>query len=48
LLHRGIIVRSGDALAMPGRLRITIGSAQENAALIDAFEQLLPQWRAAA
>jgi len=48
LLHRGIIVRSGDALAMPGRLRITIGSAQENGSLIDAFEQLLPQWRAAA
>lgn len=48
LLHRGIIVRSGDALAMPGRLRITIGSAQENAALVEAFEDLLPVWRAAA
>lgn len=48
LLHRGIIVRSGDALAMPGRLRITIGSTQENGALIDAFEELLPAWRTAA
>ena len=48
LLRRGIIVRSGDALAMPGRLRITIGSPEENAMLIDAFEQLLPQWSAAA
>jgi histidinol-phosphate aminotransferase len=48
LLHRGIIVRSGDALSMPGRLRITIGSQQENDALIDAFEELLPVWRAAA
>lgn len=48
LLHRGIIVRSGDALAMPGRLRITIGSPEENAALIDAFEELLPTWRTAA
>ena len=48
LLHRGIIVRSGDALAMPGRLRITIGSPQENGALIDAFEELLPAWRTAA
>lgn len=48
LLRRGIIVRSGDALAMPGRLRITIGSPEENAMLVDAFEHLLPQWSAAA
>ncbi len=48
LLHRGIIVRSGDALGMPGRLRITIGAPEENAALIEAFQELLPQWRAAA
>lgn len=48
LLHRGIIVRSGDALAMPGRLRITIGAPAENGAVIDAFEELLPAWRAAA
>jgi histidinol-phosphate aminotransferase len=48
LLHRGIIVRSGDSLAMPGRLRITIGAPEENAALIQVFEELLPLWRAAA
>lgn len=48
LLHRGIIVRSGDALSMPGRLRITIGSPQENSALVEAFEELLPAWRTAA
>lgn len=48
LLRRGIIVRSGDALGMPGRLRITIGSPDENAMLLDAFEHLLPQWSAAA
>lgn len=48
LLHRGIIVRSGDALGMPGRLRITIGAPNENGALIEAFEELLPSWRAAA
>lgn len=48
LLHRGIIVRSGDALAMPGRLRITIGSPEENGALIEAFEDFLPVWRTAA
>ncbi|HET9097284.1 MAG TPA: histidinol-phosphate transaminase [Candidatus Baltobacteraceae bacterium] len=48
LLHRGIIVRSGDALAMPGRLRITIGAPEENGALIEAFEDFLPVWRTAA
>jgi histidinol-phosphate aminotransferase len=48
LLHRGIIVRSGDALGMPGRLRITIGNPGENGVLIEAFEELLPSWRAAA
>jgi histidinol-phosphate aminotransferase len=48
LLQRGIIVRSGDALAMPGALRITIGSSEENGALIDAFDELVPQWKTAA
>jgi histidinol-phosphate aminotransferase len=48
LLARGIIVRSGDALAMPGRLRITIGSPEENALLIEAISDLLPRWSAAA
>jgi histidinol-phosphate aminotransferase len=47
LLNRGVIVRSGDALGMPQRLRITIGSALENAFLIETLESLLPQWRAA-
>lgn len=48
LLQRGIITRSGDALGMPGRLRITIGTSGENEALLAALEELLPQWRAAA
>jgi histidinol-phosphate aminotransferase len=48
LLERGIIVRSGDALSMPGWLRITIGAPEENAALIDAFDELVPQWKTAA
>jgi histidinol-phosphate aminotransferase len=48
LLARGIIVRSGDSLAMPGRLRITIGSPEENALLIEAVGDLLAQWSAAA
>ena len=41
LLRQGIIVRSGDGLRMPGRLRITIGTAEQNAALITALETLL-------
>ena len=48
LLHRGIIVRSGDSLAMPRRLRITIGAPEENGALIEAFEEFLPVWQTAA
>ena len=45
LLARGIIVRSGDALHMPGYLRITIGTEDENRLLIGAIDELLPQWR---
>lgn len=45
LLERGIIVRSGDALRMPGYLRITIGTAQENEFLVGTIERLLPAWR---
>jgi len=45
LLERGIIVRSGDGLGMPGRLRVSIGTPEENAAFIGELEALLPQWR---
>jgi histidinol-phosphate aminotransferase len=48
LLQRGVVVRSGDALGLPGFLRITIGTPPENAALIAALEALLPAWRASA
>ncbi|MGZ3541645.1 MAG: histidinol-phosphate transaminase [Vulcanimicrobiaceae bacterium] len=44
LLERGIIVRSGDALKMPGWLRITIGTEDENRALVAEIEALLPGW----
>ncbi len=47
LLARGIITRSGDALHLPGHLRITIGTESENRALIEAIEECLPQWRTA-
>ncbi|MDQ2871680.1 MAG: histidinol-phosphate transaminase [Candidatus Eremiobacteraeota bacterium] len=46
LLARGIIVRSGDALAMPGYLRISVGTRAENEALVEAIESLLPAWKA--
>lgn len=46
LLSRGIAVRSGDALSMPGRLRITIGTEVENRAVVSALSELLPTWYA--
>jgi histidinol-phosphate aminotransferase len=45
LMARGIIVRSGDGLNMPGRLRVSIGTPEENQAFIAALEALLPTWR---
>lgn len=45
LLERGVIVRSGDGLGMPGRLRVSIGTESENAAFVAALEALLPVWR---
>jgi histidinol-phosphate aminotransferase len=45
LLERGVIVRSGDALRMPGYLRITVGTAEENGFLVETIERLLPAWR---
>src|SRR5471030_292201 len=44
LMRRGIIVRSGDGLGLPNLLRITIGTAPENAALIAALDELVPTW----
>jgi histidinol-phosphate aminotransferase len=41
LLRRGIVTRSGDALGMPGRLRITIGTAPQNALLVEALGSLV-------
>ncbi len=46
LLERGVITRSGDGLGMPGRLRVTVGTPQENTAFLDAFGTLLATWRA--
>jgi len=45
LLKLGIAVRSGDALRLPGFLRITVGAPGENDALLAAFDKLLPTWK---
>ena len=45
LLRRGIVTRSGDKLGMPEYLRITIGTPEQNVALIAALEAVLPAWR---
>lgn len=45
LLSRGVIVRSGDGLNMPRRLRVSIGLPEENQAFVAALEALLPSWR---
>ena len=46
LLERGIVVRSGDGLGLPGYLRITIGTAEQNVALVNALDALVRQWTA--
>jgi histidinol-phosphate aminotransferase len=45
LLRAGIIVRSGDALRMPGRIRVTVGTEEQNRALLGALQEMLPRWR---
>ncbi len=42
LLQRGLVTRSGDALGMPGRLRITIGTPEQNALLVAGLASLVP------
>jgi histidinol-phosphate aminotransferase len=46
LLERGIVVRSGDGLSLPGYLRITVGRKSENNALIAVLEALVAGWAA--
>jgi histidinol-phosphate aminotransferase len=46
LLERGVIVRSGDGLGLPGYLRVTVGTHAENEAFLSAFTALLERWRA--
>jgi histidinol-phosphate aminotransferase len=44
-LRRGIVLRSGDKLGLPHFLRVTIGTPEENHAVVAALEELLPVWR---
>jgi histidinol-phosphate aminotransferase len=45
LLERGIIVRSGCALGFPTAVRITVGSQQQNEAIIHALTEMLKERR---
>lgn len=41
LLKRGVIVRTGDIFNMPTHIRVTIGTAEQNARLISTLEEVL-------
>ncbi|WP_442594531.1 histidinol-phosphate transaminase [Neobacillus sp. D3-1R] len=43
LLERGFIVRSGNALGFPTSVRVTIGSLEQNKAVIDQMKAFLQQ-----
>jgi histidinol-phosphate aminotransferase len=41
LLEKGIIVRDGDSLGYPGHVRVTVGTPEQNRAVIGALEEIL-------
>ena len=41
LLRQGFIVRSGDALGVPGYIRVTIGTKSQNDGFLEAFSALI-------
>src|SRR5690606_8559948 len=41
LLKKGVIVRGGHALDFPTKIRVTVGSAEQNAKFVSALEQVL-------
>jgi len=43
LLRKGLIVRGGHALDFPTKIRVTVGSAEQNAKFIAALEQVLEE-----
>ena len=44
LIEKGVVVRSGDGLGLPGYLRITIGSKSENKTLVGVLDPLVARW----
>lgn len=43
LMKRGFIVRSGNALGLPGFIRVTIGTEAQNAALLNQLDEVLKE-----
>lgn len=43
LLRRGVIVRTGDIFGLPTHLRVSIGTAEENARFVRALEEVLAE-----
>jgi histidinol-phosphate aminotransferase len=41
LLRKGVIVRTGDIFGYPTMIRVTIGTAEENARFIKSLEEVL-------
>ena len=41
LARRGVIVRAGEALGEPGRMRVTYGTRRENDRFLAALDELL-------
>jgi histidinol-phosphate aminotransferase len=41
LLHKGIIVRSGEVLGLPNTIRVSIGTKEENKAFIQALREVI-------
>ncbi|MBU4194746.1 MAG: aminotransferase class I/II-fold pyridoxal phosphate-dependent enzyme, partial [Actinobacteria bacterium] len=41
LLEKGIIVRDGAALGYPGYIRLTVGTPEQNQAVIGAIEEIV-------
>lgn len=41
LLHEGVIARSGTALGVPGYLRISVGTSEENSKFLEALKRVV-------
>ncbi|MDH7568082.1 MAG: histidinol-phosphate transaminase [Armatimonadota bacterium] len=45
LLRRGVIVRTGDIFGLPTHIRVTVGTAEENARFVRTLEEVLAEVR---